>query len=374
MSITTIQKARAQLLVQHPFFATLLMMTPVVEDPEVPIAATDGDRIMVNSEVCNSLSVPVMKTIFAHEAAHIVFDHCATMKRNHLDRLRWNFATDYAINWMLKECGFEPFEGWLCDPRYAGLSAQQIYDLLESSKSKKGGGKGNGNGGGTMPSSCGQIGEDLRDPPPSSGDSTADAKRDRAVKQRIAQAANVARMAGKMPAALERLVTDMLEPVVPWPAVLREYMTRIAHDEESWARRNRRFATYLPARHSERMGEVVVIGDSSGSMVEDVLKGIAEVRSISEQLRPERIRLVWADAAIAGEQVFEEDEEVVPVVRGGGGTDMRIPLEYVEKYDPIVVILITDCYTPWPNVEPSYPLIVLSTTTQPCPIGQVIQI
>jgi len=220
----------------------------------------------------------------------------------------------------------------------------------------------------------GILGNDMREPTFADNPDEM-AKLTRVAQQRVAQAANMARMAGKMPAGMERLVSDILEPAVPWPQVLRDYMTRTAQDDESWSKRNRRFTQFLPSRFSERMGEIVVIGDSSGSMYEDVKKGIAEVRSIAETLRPERIRLVWADAVVAGEQVFEEDEEVIAVVQGGGGTDMRVPLEYVEQYAPQVCILITDGYTPWPTHEPPYPLIILCTTQIECPpIGQLIRI
>ena len=41
---------------------------------------------------------------------------------------------------------------------------------------------------------------------------------------------------------------------------------------------------------------------------------------------------------------------------------------------PIVCILITDGYTPWPKRDPDYPLIILCTTDQQCPIGQVIRV
>ena len=103
-------------------------------------------------------------------------------------------------------------------------------------------------------------------------------------------------------------------------------------------------------------------------------KGAAEINGIAAQVRPERIRVVWTDdKESASVQVFERGEpmEFHPV--GGGGTDMRKPLKYVEQYDPIVVIMFTDGYTPWPTVEPDYPLIVVCTTDAPCPVGRVIR-
>jgi predicted metal-dependent peptidase len=387
-SITNVQKARAQLLLSQPFFATLVMSTPLVIDRETRYAATDGRSIFINPETMETLPIGIIKTILVHEALHIILTHVPRMIAAKYDRLQWNYATDYVINLILHDNGFDAFEGWLYDRQYDKMTADEVYALLQrQSTPKQGQGQGQGQGqpqqgqgtsdasGTTMPPpENGILGIDMREPAFANNPEEM-AKLTRAAQQRTAQAANMARMAGKMPAGMEQLVSDILEPAVPWPQVLRDYMTRTAQDDESWSKRNRRFTQFLPSRCSERMGEIVVIGDSSGSMYEDVKKGIAEVRSIAETLRPERIRLVWADAEIAGEQVFEEDEEVIAVVQGGGGTDMRVPLEYVEQYNPQVCILITDGYTPWPAHEPPYPLIILCTTPIECPpIGQLIRI
>jgi predicted metal-dependent peptidase len=140
-------------------------------------------------------------------------------------------------------------------------------------------------------------------------------------------------------------------------------------------RRNRRFQNvYLPARHSEKMGEIVLIGDTSGSIGNDELcKYMAEAGAIAEDVHPERIRILWADTKVAGEQVFEEGELIVAKPKGGGGTDMRVPLKKAEDYQPEVVVLFTDGYTPWPDVEPDYPLIVCCTTDVNVPIGMDIR-
>jgi hypothetical protein len=53
---------------------------------------------------------------------------------------------------------------------------------------------------------------------------------------------------------------------------------------------------------------------------------------------------------------------------------MRKPLKFVEKYEPIVVVLITDGETPWPVDPPPYPLIVLMITDGECPVGKVVRV
>jgi predicted metal-dependent peptidase len=119
----------------------------------------------------------------------------------------------------------------------------------------------------------------------------------------------------------------------------------------------------------------VLIGDTSGSIGNDELvKYMSEAAAIAEEVRPEHIRIMWADTRVAGEQVFEEGEPITPKPMGGGGTDMRVPLREAEQYEPEVVVLFTDGYTPWPDGEPPFPLIVCCTTETEVPIGIDVRI
>ena len=364
------QKARARMMLKHPFFATLVLSTPWKERKDIPTAATDGKVMYFNREFMDSLeNVEQIQFVLAHESAHVMFEHC--FRRGNRDPLLYNIAADYAINWILSQSGFEmPRQNGkpigLLDEQYKDMTAEQIYDKLLQ-EGKKGGGKGGKDGDG------GVMAGDVLDPGEMSAEDQAKASRE--VRQKIAQAVNVARLAGKIPGGLERYIDEIMNPSVPWYDYLREYMTATAADDESWARRNRRYTDYVfPSRHSERMGPIIFIGDTSGSIrSEELAKVAAEVGYCAETVKPEQVRLVWADTRVAGEQVFECGEPIKIDPKGGGGTDMQVPLRYVEQYDPIVVVLMTDGYTPWPSDTP-YPLIVCCTTDAPVPIGRVIRL
>jgi predicted metal-dependent peptidase len=374
------QKARAKMLIKHPFFATLLMSTQAVEvtDPEVcPTAATDMEKLYYNPAFIESLDDDVILFVLAHEVMHIALAHGVRLMGRH--PVLWNIAADYCINLVLEETGFTVWDKALLDKKYAGMSADQVYDDLmkqvdKARKGQKGDGK-TGDIAGQMFGDGGGMVGDIKQAD-NAADPAHQAKVQRSIQQRVAQAANVARMAGKLAGSLERLVGEILDPVVPWPVILRDYMTRVTKDDEQWNRRNRRFQdVYLPARHSEKMGEIVLIGDTSGSIGNDELcKYMAEAGAIAEDVHPERIRILWADTRVAGEQVFEDGEPIVAKPQGGGGTDMRVPISKAEEYQPEVVVLFTDGYTPWPEVEPDYPLIVCCTTDAPVPVGMDIRI
>lgn len=357
-----IEKARARLLIKHPFFATLTLAAPLEENNDIPTAATDMRKIIYNSKFIESLDIDTVQFVLAHEVMHIMFKHGLRLRGR--DAKLWNVACDYAINLILHESGFKVWEHCLLDSKYRGMSAEQIYDILQRQQDE--------NGGKGMPKDG--LGDDVMEPSDLSPEQQREL--DRKIEQSVAQAANMARMAGKLEGSLERFVDEMLNPKVPWQDLLQEYMSRAVHDEESWSRRNRRFdSIYLPSRYNMRMGEVVIIGDTSGSISNKELARIGtEAASIADLAKPESIRLVWADTQVAGEQVFDAHDVIKPEPKGGGGTDMRVPLAHVEQYDPQVVVLITDGYTPWPEVDPAYPLIVCCTTDVKVPIGQVVRV
>lgn len=376
-TITRLQKARARMFINHPFFATLVITTPQVMTRDIPTAATDMKSIFYNPDFMEKCpSIPAIETVVAHEASHIFLYH--GLRRMGRNPKRWNIACDFAINLMLVENGFEPLDWvpWCYDKKYAGMSAEQIYDLREKEAKEKGKGPGGKPGQpGDDDGLGGEMAGDLMEPSDNM-DPEARATIERQIQQKVAQAATMARMAGKLTGSLERMVGEILDPTVPWQALLRDYATRITRDTESWQKRNRRFPNvYLPDRHNVRMGEVIMIGDTSGSITNDELAKVAtEVESLADQMQPEQIRLVWADTQVKGEQIFLPGEPIVTEPKGGGGTDMRVPLDYAEQFDAQVVILITDGYTPWPEVPPNYPLIVCCTTDAPVPIGEVVRI
>lgn len=364
MKMNSVQKARTQLLLTQPFYGSLLMSLSLIETDQIPTAATDMEKIYYNPQFFATLDIEEVKFVLVHEVLHVALCHGLRLQsRQH--RL-WNMACDYAINLMLRNASFKLVRGCLIDNKYADMSSEHIYDtLLQDADSRQKASSADDDN---------PLGSDVQ--APANQDPTEIAATRQRITQRVAQAANVARMAGKMSADVERLVGEVLNPQLPWRDLLRNYMLQVVRSDESWSRRNRRFnAVYLPSRHTERMGEIVVIGDSSGSITAAEFGHIAtEVQSIADMIQPECIRVVWADTEVKLEEVFEAGEPITIHPMGGGGTDMRVPLQYVEQYLPTVVILITDGYTPWPPCEPDYPLIVVCTTNQKVPIGNVVTV
>lgn len=374
-NMTNMSKARAKLLIQQPFFASLIMSSPWVATRDIPTAATNGRTFFYNPDFMDSLTLDENMGVQCHEALHDAFMHMTRLSGR--NPMLWNMACDYAINHIILKAGMKLPEGCLVDEKLGVHSAEVIYEMLkkkaEENRKKRAKEGQPGQPGDGLPEDV--LGRDLQDTP-DAGEPGEQIKREQQIRQRVAQAANIARMAGKMPAGLERFIDAVLNPRVPWQQMLQEYMTRIVKSDESWAKRNRRFQhVYLPSRFSETMGPIGLIGDTSGSITnEDLNMVAAEFRSIAEECKPERVHMLWADTQVAQHDIFEAGDELRFNAKGGGGTDMRVPLTYIADHECEVVVLITDGYTPWPKEDSPYPLIVVCTTDAHVPIGQVVRL
>jgi predicted metal-dependent peptidase len=397
-----IEQARLRIIVKNPFFASLMLNIPMVCDPTLnpPTMATDMKTIWYHPQFVEDNSVDVIEFAIVHEVMHVALEHCIRIRGR--NPYRWNAAADYVINPVLKDQGFVVWEHALLKDEYRNMMAEQVYNLLEKEEKddpQQGGGQGQPQPGDGQP----QPGQGQPQPgqgqphpmyqpggrhyspmhgdikaPEESQDPGKEEQLSRETKNMVAQAAAMARMAGTMTESLDRFCDAILNPKVPWQILLREFMTSTRQGDETWNVRDRRIADFFfPSDEEEKLGPIVLGGDTSGSIGDDELgKMTVEGAVIAEDMRPESIRLVWCDSKVKGEQYFEEGDVVVPKPVGGGGTDMRVLLRHVEKYNPEIVVLFTDGYTPWPTGPTPYPLIVCCTTDHDVPdyLGRVVRI
>jgi predicted metal-dependent peptidase len=367
------------MILECPFWATLALKLKLIEDNKIPTMATDGVSVLYNREFIEGLDKLVRVFGLAHELGHVMLLH--GLRRGSRNPKRWNIAGDLAINLMLKEDGFKIWERALIDDKYAGMNAEQIYEAREKEREER---QRNNQPDPNAPpwdqwgdqfdNAMGAELEDILGDPRMTEAQKAEIEE--TVREAVAAAAATARQAGKLGGGLERFINELLYPKVPWQELLVKYFNRAVRTTETWNRRNRRIRNYYwPGLQTHRMGEVVVIGDTSGSITDHELSQIAaEMGAIMDSVKPSSIRMLWWDTKLAKEEVLNYGDPLEFHPAGGGGTNMAAALEYVEEnYDPEVVVLITDGYTPWPNREMNYPLLTICTTDQNVPIGETIR-
>ena len=355
-------RARTALVLDQPFFGVLALRLKLVEKPSIKTAAIDGKHIFYNPEFVAALSPAETLTLVAHEVMHCVYDHIG--RRGGRNPRKYNKAGDYVINQALLDANFLPIKGWLHNPAFAGMSSEEVYNLLPDDDDNDGQG----------PGDDGEALDEVMD-----GDSEATEADATEWKVATVQAAQAAQAMGKLPASLKRFVDDMLAPKVDWRAVLQRFVAETSKNDYSWTRPNRRFiqqGIFLPTLFSENMGAVAVGIDTSGSIDQHTLNAFgSEVKAIVQSMRPEATTVIYCDAAVNHVDTFGPNDEMHFEMHGGGGTDFCPPFKYVEDngLTPVCFVYLTDGYGPFPK-DPGYPVLWVMTSKVVAPFGETVAI
>lgn len=366
-----IVRSRAAIIMDSVFFGSLMVRLEPVQNDSIKTMATDGRCIQYNMGFVESINDSELKGVIVHEILHCALSHHARMDNR--DPRKWNMACDYAINPLVEESGFVLPKGGLLNPAYAGMSAEEIYTMIPDTDGSGGtnGQQDNWNFGGV-------------DPAPGDGSNNSDMEQEaQNWKNAVAEAALTARMMGKMPAALDRFVDELLDATLPWQELLARFMHNVAKNDFNWSRPNKAlmqmYGLYLPTLHNEACGSVALVIDTSGSIGQTELSEFgAELNGILDMVRPERVHVIYCDCSINHVEEFTPDQYPVKLeARGGGGTDFRPAFDYIDENltDVQCAIYLTDMYGTFPDTEPGYPTMWVSNSqVSEAPFGQVIQL
>lgn len=362
-----IQRAKGKMVFQFPFYASLLFRLKTREDNTHPTAWVDGVTIGYNSKFVTSLTLGEVVGLLIHEVSHVAYMHPFRIKDR--DHKKWNAAGDYVINWILKQVGVALPEGGLIDVQYAEKSTEHVYELIPDSE--------------VSPDyAFGEVkpypGENENEDPTPNEIKQMEQEWSVAVKQAV----DTARMAGNLPACIEKAVEEVLDSSLPWEELLRNFMTSPCTDDYNWSRPNRRFigtGLYLPSNFSYGLGEIVSVQDTSGSVSEKEKQiYFSEFNAIVEDTNPEKVYSMYVDTRV--QEVDEVDRGDYPVKLrniNGGGTEFDPAFIWLEQkgITPACLIYFTDGYG-YVNVpDPGYPVLWVFTSQKDgsdLPFGDII--
>jgi predicted metal-dependent peptidase len=399
-SMVRIQKARTTLLLDHPFFGTLLFRLGAQARSSIATMATDGVSLYFNPQFVETLNAAEIAGTLAHEVMHPALQHHT--RRGGRNPRRWNMACDYAINPMLLDAGLTLPKDVLLDNRFRGMSAERIYNLLEEEKqnqssssadtdgqddSADSGGDSNSSGSSSReenvnepcaPQTPGGIGQVLDAPEPENGEGDTVAEQARDWQIAVEQAENVAKLAGKHPPGVSRSLEAAQAAGVDWRELLRRAWSETIPADYSWTRPNRRHiwsGLYLPGVVCEGVGEICIAVDCSGSINARQL-GLfeAEVRSILAGQQPRLVHVLYFDTEVQKSEMYQAGQPVKLAPVGGGGTDFRPCFRWPQErgITPQTLVFLTDLWGTLPSDVPPYPVLWASTGKRDVPFGQVI--
>jgi predicted metal-dependent peptidase len=377
-----LQAARVRAAYQRAYFAPALFnLVPVATDRVSSMAVDVHWRLYYNEDWLAAHTVEENAAVMLHEIGHLLRDHEARRKAaGAIDERRWNTAGDCEINDDLHEEGL-PLPG---DPPLpgtygmkAGESAEIYYHQLpEAPRSRA-----------TRSATteqprlddCGSGAHGERRPwelPPDDGESGGVGSVDRVkaelVRREVAQRIQDAeRERGDVPLGWRRWAHATLTPKVDYMATIRHVVRRALRDstlgryDRTYRRPHRRQACYgefiMPSFYQPRPRPGFLI-DTSGSMEDSQLaRAVAELGGLTRQLGyGADVVVSCCDAAVHGVRRAFKAAQVE--LYGGGGTDIGVGLRsFIDrKTMPIdLLVIVTDCQTPWPPDVPPFPVITV---------------
>ncbi len=417
---TKISAARTQLILDKPFLGTLVLRLPVVEADSswCKTTATDMKKLYINAEYIKELKKEELQFVLAHEALHCALSHF--YRRMHRVKRRWDLACDYAINPILVREGLKPPPDIMIMWPYEGMTAEEIYPMLEDNENdaqnelgqdnnegdsqqgerseqgdkkntenqklnstpedKSEEGKGQSGEGKECDSDSGGSDNTQKHPPEQLNNDEVQNLTTQ-WQQRMAGAAQQALQAGKLSQAMIRLVDHLLQPQLPWRMLLARYVTATAREDYSYSRpSSRRGDPAIYPRLRSHKVDIVAAIDISGSIASSELKEfLSEINQIKAQIRA-KVTLIACDAKIDpdGPWEFEPwDEFNLPkTFAGGGGTDFNPVFDWLEnnELNPDLLVYFTDAEGAFPKQQPYYPVIWLIKGKEKIPWGQRIQL
>jgi predicted metal-dependent peptidase len=339
--------------------------TSIDESGKTPTAYTNGRDEVYGLDFVERLPVQQLSFVCLHEAMHKGLRHLTTWRKLfEEDHALANRACDYVVNRMIVAA--DPTESvvqfprnpdgtrmGLYDPKYDGMSAKQVFDLLKQDKEDNPDGGQRGEGGESGGEGFDEHGWDDAQSLPKEEQDALRKEVEHALRRGEAEAKKCGAGKGNIPAEIGQL----LRPQINWKDALREFITQncTAKDDSSYRRLNRRFHAFdliLPTPIGEALGHIVVGGDLSGSMwsgdPSDMKKILSEFVAITRMVNPEHVDLLYWDGEVTGHEEYKRGDydSILSSMKpkGGGGTDPRCVERYLKDNNikPDCIVMLTD--------------------------------
>jgi predicted metal-dependent peptidase len=344
-----------------PLLSALSAHFDIIEDRDtiqafqISVAAVIAERmeILVNPDI--DLTMNELKFIMGHEMMHVGLLHHKRLEDR--DPFVWNLACDFVINAWLIDMGVGemPPRGGLYNPKYTGMSSNEIYDeLIKDPNYVR-----------TLVTFRGLgVGDIL--PPGTRGNvriinGQAAADLAEALMQQGINA-HIQGKRGLLPAGLLEMVTPGYAPPPQWKMSLSRWFD--SHFDQhtparSYARLSRRQQA-TPEIPRPRVsipqlpdGSSVfgVLLDTSGSMDAGLLgKGLGAIISLAQKHNIQQVRLVFCDATPYDEGYVPLKRLAQPIqIKGRGGTRLQPGIKLFDnakdfpKDAPILIFTDGEC-------------------------------
>jgi len=375
---TKIARAKTRLVLDHPFWGSLVLGTAFHKD-DIPTMCTNGQWIKWSADFVDKCSDKNVIFTVAHEISHIFLKHCDPIKEidgKPVNAEVQNMAMDYVINPILIDGNVgEMPEGGLYDPKYHGWSWLKVYrELMKMDENDR-----------PQPQ---PWGGNVGSPEDDNGNEMQGSELEQfnaTIDQRVFLAATGAQSAGKLPSAIAEIVERMRRSKVDWCDVFNRFIGGDQPDDYTFRKPNKKVwysqGIYTPSIQKIGVGDVVVAVDSSGSTDghhREYFFGV--LNQVIEDHNPTSVTVITCDAEVQTVRRYEQGDIVEDMdVKGNGGTRVEPVFRYVSeeniKCDALVYLTDMGIWD-FPDNTPDYPVLWVSTDPQcsDAPFGETTRI
>lgn len=321
-----LSKAKIQLMARpdSAFFTTICFSLRHMFDDTIRTACTNGKYIKFSTQFFMDLDAEERIFLLLHETLHCAYLHMVRLPAG-ADHTKWNIACDHVINLQLIERGFKMPKMGYADPKYRGMSAEEVYKLLPDD----------------LPPPPMEDLVPSEEPPEELQKEMAEILVRASIQSKIAQD-----KPGTIPGEIEIFLNRLLEPKLPWNRILQKYLQNFAKNDYTWRKPNRRFFPkhHLPSLYSESLMNIAIAVDTSGSVTDsDFLRFVTETNSILRMMKPEKITLIQFDTEIKSVDEVKNVHELMRVkFTGRGGTLINPVLDWVNENKPQLLLVFSD--------------------------------
>ena len=334
---------------------------------DIPTACTDGKNDYYGRAFVDGLTDSEFRFLILHETYHKLFKHLTTWQHLYKDNAQLaNMACDYVINLMITDENRDLFavmpkdaEGnniGLLDEKFRNMDTAQVYKILKQEQENNLTNPASESGEGQNGEGTGLDEHDWE------GAQEMSADEQRELAQEIDQAIRQGALtAGKVGSGGNRAIDQLLQPEVNWREVLREFITETCrgNDDSTWRQPSRRhlaMGMLRPSGITERVGELVIAIDTSGSIGQhELTKCLSEIKGVCDTVRPESVRILYWDTKVCADEVYGDVagacgslEQLTQTTKpaGGGGTRVQCVPDHIRdnNINAQAVIVLTDGY------------------------------
>lgn len=369
-------RARVALQKSHPFFSYIALHLTMIETEDVPTMGVDSKaNCYYNAKFVLGLKPDELKGVICHETMHIVLEHLKNLRAR--EPKLSNVAQDICINDILDSNQLAlPKEGLIVRHHEITLPTQgkpitvknvdkkpweQVYDEIykQLPPNKGGGGAGDSfdihirdaKDGGASGKGEQKDGDKIKG---AVGSPTKNGQ-EYPWKQVVNEGYAYAKLQGKAPAGVDRLIDELNYPKLNWREMLQKFIVREIPYDFNYMRPSKKSVStgvYLPSVYRESL-EICIGVDTSGSMSpKDLQDCLSETLGIVRAFSSVKLTVISCDADVHTIGEVNSEEDILGLkLQGGGGTDFKPVFKWVSENKPTAKLLIffTDGYGDFPE-------------------------